>query len=557
MYRLRKLFSSAKPATIDDLSDDLIGKIFQHLFHPKYLAACSLVNKRWHSLCSDFKMAGLVVIGDSALRIGDCYSNLQLDEDRDVCGPEWFERSLGRPLLANLKHLTLNIADTAEFDVDQLNCLNELVHLEVNVGASDGTKMHLNLPKLNFLALRFFGESSPLSIDCPQLSALVLIFKQGKHVDTEVKHSETIKKLETDMLGVEFAPFREVEVLATRQMRTICRATLLALPKLKELHYKEDIKYAFDGCSAQQLKLKLGQFMEEASELKGFDFRFVFAGFPLSLANVDRIDLGVRAQDVPESICSEYVYSTNYELLDPDTQLDFVSSLDYARLAYSQYDDPIDYDFLKKFTRVRFVKTSAVVTDYAEDFLDFLWSLGSVRSLCLEEAKLDQSFYDQLPGVTPQLVLLQLREYEISEPSKQAPMFFDFIGQLPHFSRFVTNQQLSYESISSLVGWLGRPSMENFVFQLKEKSFGVTKTPDSSTISVFDGDLQRTVFETSRPDEIRGFFKPMAASDWHSPKVALVRVGRWRRSDGKTAIDSLAIGLVCIFSFLLFRRYFL
>lgn len=528
MNRVFKMISSTKPATIDDLSSDLVCKLFEHLFHPKDLAACSRVNKRWHSLCSGFKIASLAVVGRSALRISDCYSDLKLDEDQDVCLPELFGLSVGRPLLSDLKHLTLNIADS--FDLDHLNRFDQLVHLEINLGSLDETKVNLNLSKLNFLALRFSEDSSPLSIDCPQLSVLVWTFKRGRHAETELKHPETIKKLDTSLFGPELTVFKEVEVLITRQLKAICKDTLLSLPKLKELHYNEDIKYAFGGAigTVNQMKLKLGQFMDEAAELRGDDFRFVFAGFALSLANVDQIEFGVQSADRTETTSSEFVYMRNYELLAPDAKLDFVSSLDYSILVNCM-DDYLPDCFFKKFPRIRFVKTSAAANE--DDFLDFLWSLGSVRSLYLEGVELSQVFFDQLPTVAPLLVLLQLKENEISG-KRRAPRFFDFIGELSHFSRFLTDQQLSIESIGSLVSWLGRSSMENFVFQLKERSFSITKARGSQTISVWDGELRKTVFETEHPADVLKFFKQMAASDW----LSLERSGRWicskRRSIG-------------------------
>ena len=65
--------------------------------------------------------------------------------------------------------------------------------------------------------------------------------------------------------------------------------------------------------------------MDAARALRGSDFRFSFAGFPLSKAMLDKIDFGVQIeQDDDEGteyaeLSDEYIYVKNHRLIRPST----------------------------------------------------------------------------------------------------------------------------------------------------------------------------------------------------------------------------------------------
>ena len=76
---------------------------------------------------------------------------------------------------------------------------------------SNVKKVTLNLPKLKILVFYWFELSPPLVVDCPMLSVLVY---DGEYKETvKLKHSETIRKLDTWMSGSKLAQFKNVECL--------------------------------------------------------------------------------------------------------------------------------------------------------------------------------------------------------------------------------------------------------------------------------------------------------------------------------------------------------
>ena len=65
----------------------------------------------------------------------------------------------------------------------------------------------------------------------------MLVYRESQDANLlQVNQPETIRKLETNMVGAKLAPFKNVECLVTRQFEAIRKATLQSLPKLKELH---------------------------------------------------------------------------------------------------------------------------------------------------------------------------------------------------------------------------------------------------------------------------------------------------------------------------------
>ena len=122
--------SPTKPTTtsIDDLPPEMICELFKHL-HPIDLAACSMVNMRWHSIYAGFEMHRLVAANYRFF--GKWYHSGRTIEDRQRCSLEIFSRLANKPLLSNLKHLTLFTIGVS-FDLNQLNAFRQLVHLEIS-----------------------------------------------------------------------------------------------------------------------------------------------------------------------------------------------------------------------------------------------------------------------------------------------------------------------------------------------------------------------------------------------------------------------------------------
>ena len=510
---------SSKPTTsIDDLPPEMICELFEHL-PLKDLAACSLVNKRWHSIYSNFKVHSLVVtnyhranprrnVRHGRFDLDKWYKSNQTIREAERCPPTMFLRLAEKPLLSNLRHLAVCMYKP-EFDLNELNRFQQLLHLEINVSSIDEA-MHLNLSRLKVLAFHRYNKNCPLSIDCPLLSTLLY---HGEPEDAnllDVKHPETIRMLETNMFSPEWLiPFKSVECLVTDQFKVISQATLLSLPRLRELRYEVAIDWVFMNESHRgvstldRVKRTLSEFLSETRKLRGSDFRFTFAGLQLNNVNVDQIDFGAHFDERfrEDRVHNEYVYMKNYHLIEPGA-LHFVNQIDYTRLL-NHVTGEFPRCFLLKFTDIGQVLTTAKVQD-PDHFLRFLKSLRSLRSLWLDGTRLGQAFYDQLPASAHSLDNLYLCG-EHCENGLQ--LNFDFIGSFSYLSELVINRALSLESLPSLVRSLGKLEEAEFGVRVKEKVFKINKLIGSAEWWITRG--EKAPFRTENPDEIANFFEEL------------------------------------------------
>ena len=478
---------------------EMISELFKHL-QLKDLAACSLVNKHWHSIYAAFKVHSLVAFDDRYFfDFRKWYDSNQTIREEELCPPWMFVRLVEKPLLSNLRHLIL--ASPFEFDLNKLNRFSELVHLEIKMDGVGG-EINLNLSKLKVLALHGFNNDCALSIDSPLL--ITLLYKGREANQLEVKQPETIRKLDTNMVGPKLDPFKSVECLVTREFGAISKATLLLLPSLKELHYNEDIELFFaeeshNGPGAvDRLKQTMNEFLDEAKNLRGSDFHFTLAGFQLHKVNADQIDFGVDVNDEDgvKEVSNEYVYMTNYHLIEPGA-LHFVRSVNYTDLM-SNVSGEFPRCFSQKFTGIKSVKATEVPD--ADHLLWFLKSLRSLKELELEETELSQEFYDLLPASAPSLISLTLEDGYCEDGLQ---MNFNFISKLSRLLVLEIESVLFFESLPSLVRSVGKLQEVSFGVQLRKELFSVTKTGLKWTIKKADV-LQ---FKTRDPDRIVDFFQ--------------------------------------------------
>ena len=508
----------SSPTSIEDLPAEMIFELFKQVFDlkkPKDLLACSMVNKRWHSIYATFKLDRLVAIKDSDNYPSKwIYSDRQI-RDSEMCHPTVFRRLIDKPLLSNLKRLALCDCDyESEFYLNKLNRFRQLVHLEINIDdLDDEPEVNLSLPLLKTLAFHHSNRCCPLSIDCPQLSMLVY---RGEPDDKRlliVKHPETIRKLETDMAVPKwFARFKNVECLVTQEFEAIHRDIILSLPKLKELRYDTCIEntirneFGYKVGTADRIKRTLKEFMDEAKRLRGPDFKFRFAGFQLNRVKIDQIDPGVKIEQgyegQIETVYNEYIYMRNYHLIEPDSILYFIPSMDYNLLS-SNIPGEFPTCFFTKFPCIEWIKTEGGLVQNVTHFLQFLKSLKSLRRLSLYRQQLGQEFYDQLPAVAPLLLELSFREGAENE----LKMNIDFISKLSHLSFLVIDQDLPLKSLLWLVNWFGKLDKLAecyFYFGFKGKNASIQKRENSMIREVYGGG---TILETESSDKIVSYFE--------------------------------------------------
>ena len=500
--------SSANPtAHIEDLPLEMICELFEYL-PPKDLAACSMVNKRWHSIYAAFKLHRLAAIDyDPEYDLIKWHGSNRPIQEAERCGPAMFRRLAEKPLLSNLKHLIL--FGSFKFDLNKLNRFRQLVHLEINIDLDE--EVQLNLPKLKVLAFHCDNsrQHCALSIDCPELSTLAY-YEHGQANLLDVKHPETIRVLETNLVGQQLAPFKSVESLEAWEFKAISKATLLSLPNLRELRYDQDIEhlvcYEFDSApgTVDRVKRTLSEFLGEAKKLRGSDFRFIFAGLQLTNVKADQIDFGLKVDEHGEWVSNEYVYMKNYHLIEPDA-LDFVWLIDYTQLL-SNVTGEFPRCFSQKFTGIEKVEVHGVVKD-PDHLLWFLKSLRFLRELELRNVKFSQKFYDRLPAAARSLVSLYLFDQCWKA---ELQLNFDFIGEFTVLSKLTITEPLSLESETSLARWLG-PLKEAHIYVRPGRDLWIKKAKDSALWKIQDP-KQHALFETENPGKLVSFFAGFRAA---------------------------------------------
>lgn len=306
--------SQMSPSTnIEDLPPEMITQLFRLLFdlkNPKDLIACSMVNKRWHSIYLAFKVDRLIAVEDLHFYLSRWFPDQKIDEDKELCRPDMFGRLTGGPLLSNLKYLGL-CGKLVQFDLDKLNELgSQLVHLEINIKLSR-KKVNLSLQQLKVLVLHQHNYLA-LSIDSPKLSVLVFA---GKPVN--LKHPETVRTLDTDRFGSELAAFKGVQCLKTRRIEAISSDTLVSLPALNELHYSMTIEdlvrdvFKHELGTIDRIKRTLSDFLDELERTKRRDFQFEFGGFEMTKMKLDEFDFGLQVMNDREFVSNRYINENN------------------------------------------------------------------------------------------------------------------------------------------------------------------------------------------------------------------------------------------------------
>ena len=324
----------------------------------------------------------------------------------------------------------------------------------------------------------------------------------------DVKHPETIEKLDTNLSGAKLTAFKNVSCLVTKKFELICKETLL-LPRLKELRFNTGIcdflGYVCPVSSLNRMKQTLREFLASMDGLVGPDFKFRFAGFQLTKAKFDEIEFGIDYAGVQAVVSNECVYLKNYHLIDGT--LDFVLSLGYSHIVCGVTKIPeIPRCFSKKFTRIIQVFAIEVTKRQANHFLWFLKSLSSLRWLILDlQVWIVQELHDQLPASAPSLLQLDLLRGHFEESN------FDFLGKFSHLSGLRIETCLSLESLHSLARHFGKLAAIYFLFQANDKRFSIQKVLSSKLWKVSD-DCQKPLtndatFETEHSSEIVSYLE--------------------------------------------------
>ena len=178
-------------------------------------------------------------------------------------------------------------------------------------------------------------------------------------------------------------------------------------------------------------------------------------------------------------------------------------------------------DFFKRFTGLRWVNirevssrccTSRIDKEFRlneKHILCFLKSLRSLRRLFLHGPEMSQQFWDELAGSSKSLISLKLGRDEKGRVLEfDLHLNFDFIDKLPRLSQLDIDQNLSFESLTSLIRHLNKLTTAYLNFRLNEQRFVIQKFRYSKKWMVSKHYYEK-IFETENPEKILTFFKKL------------------------------------------------
>ena len=453
------------PVTIDDLPTEMLCELFKHL-NPRNLVACSLVNKRWNSAYSTFRVRRLVACAFRWSR--DRWYDSRKFEERDFCHLERFHRLIDKPLLSNLQHLALcrhYWYRDSPIDLNKLNVFRQLIRLEIETDLGS-EKVSLHLPKLKILAIHLYREEGILSIDCPELSTFLHWGANHSNL-LEVKHPETIRRLDTAvMCPDQMAQFKNVEYLVVYRRDLINKDTLVSLPSLKELHCyycfgRDEFSRFLENGTFEKRTEPLRKFLDDLEMLRDSDFRVTLAGLPLTKWLLNPVEFGVRIEEGRETLYEESVYLKNCHLFDPNVPDLASRTVDYVRLMKLVVGE-IPAAFFQNITGIRTVEITKEVASESH-FLWFLKSLNSLEELSLNCTKLSQTFFDQLPASIRLPLSLNLKCGSTDREIERS-LNFDFLEKLPRLTSLYIGVKLSFASLTSLIISLNKLEPGSFQF---------------------------------------------------------------------------------------------
>lgn len=330
-----------------------------------------------------------------------------------------------------LRYLYVYLDPPANFTFKFLNNFRALIHLEIEGLNITGNPQELTLPKLRALS----SEHDLLILRTPNLEALQNYSIERVHFD----YPANIRRLESNYAGAAvMAKFKNVEVFKCDYIpnASLIRDILTTWPHLKQCEF--DLK-----ANAFGNKGKFEQFQSFLvwllNQRTAFQRR---AELKIYLADVLLVD----ASQLTGLTCKTFGLKRkmfqvkNYKQLRdqrPDVHL--------RTLIYDEALSPIGEELCSEL----FVKFPAINEVRAENQIinpkHFEWFLANVSQwrnvlcLTLDNASLDQSFYDRLPNIAGGLTELRIKG------ASRPVINFDFILRLTELRAFETDRHLKQQ----------------------------------------------------------------------------------------------------------------
>lgn len=455
---------------LDQLPDLCLRKIFAFL-GLRDLARCRSVTHQFKFYADLTKVDELVVQDNAdscrARYIPECknwyLTDRPINFDNSV-SPNAFECVKSSPLKLDQQLKFLQVREEASFDLAILNCLTQLVHLEVKCRFQ--APVILSLPNLKVLDVRA-TPFTPYVLKTPKLELLACQVILGIHVE----YPEAIKRLSIE-LGGRLSPltkFKNLEILDFQWIGINLDETLLSWKNLKELNLHIDPKYL--SSYYERFKRSLTDFIRQRAALERDELK-------LYLEDVLLVDAN-QLPDYQTMLISAFMnnYSfwfMNWSKLRRDTYPS-VKSLQFDYLM--GLDVQLSEDFFRRFPAIE--NLTAIGSVNRDDFEWFVKKATALRSLTLVDTSLDQTTMENLSKICPQLTHLEV------QGSSDLVTDFNFVLELKHLKMCKTDQQIDSFDLAEK-GFQQLEELAIFYFRAGEEGVDIERlTSDEYNLSLW------------------------------------------------------------------------
>lgn len=398
---------------MNQLPDQLIEKIIDHLPTVTEVLKLKQINKRFRSIVTNLNLISLVISHQKMSLNQRWFYTYDLITSHLLKTIDYSNVQINYQMFSHLKQLLIISTDYANFEkynltklFQQINRLNEIEHLElIGIKMERSNFVELNLPNLTTLNLERI-EIGRITLNTPKLENLKIELSRSLENKVKFNHPESIRLLMIDFFEQVIVSFVNLEYLYVaeklllEEIHKIERVAnqnnlfLNQFPILKELQfYMEKQTYLY--------------LVAQKELLKKDKLQIYFCG-------VDLIDNDLDS--LPRTDWSPYLNLSNdviefykYHFDRTATVLPFVRRLIYDNLGYHINEMPDG--LMNKFVNLSYFEVNDRIED-VDLFVRFLKCFNNLKTLHFENSKLNQSFFNLLPRIHPILNKLEIHTEE-------------------------------------------------------------------------------------------------------------------------------------------------
>ena len=398
---------------LDNLPLELYQFILQYLDLVDVLNL-RVVSKRFNFIVSEFKVNELIFFNcnDYYNKFNWFYLNRPINFKNLINESKLF--LLFAPLIniQSLKYLKIvNLQNSKLIHLDELNQLDQLVHLEIELKIFKNENWQRNsrlaLPNLKSLCLGLQNYADEkIVIETPKLTGLYLVYESDINDLFEFSYPSMISHLKLRNYHNDVSLFLNIEYLDCIYGSTIDFSSLSRFARLKEVRISSSFR---------------NRLSESKSGLRN-DVKILFSGIELIDGNeFNRFKSDRIVFEAQINHFKRLAVNLNYPIV-----------FDYSYLT-KHLANSIAVELNKKFINIQQIKVDRKIEDQSK-FSQFVKQCANLSVLSLKHSILPQSFYGELASISS-LNSLEINEIELK-------LNYEFIHKIHHLIKFKTNQQL-------------------------------------------------------------------------------------------------------------------